>query len=207
MEIILEDIGKRFTTGWVFRGISQTINSGEHLAITGLNGSGKSTLLQIISGYLTATAGTVTYNKAGSKIKRDNIFKHLAISAAYSELDEELSALELFRHFKHFKKFLVEDENEFLELVDLKKEKDKQVVYYSSGMKQRLNLGLALVMDVPLLLLDEPTSFLDGMKKGWFHEVLAQYGKGKTVVIASNDEGDIRSCGKQVDMSAGATPK
>lgn len=202
MEIILEDIGKRFTTGWVFRGVNAHILPGEHLAITGLNGSGKSTLLQIISGYLTATRGKVTYKNAGKEINRDNVFKHLAISAAYSELDEELSAIELFRHYQHFKKFLVTDEQAFLDLVDLKKEKNKQIVYYSSGMKQRLGLALAMVMDVPLLLLDEPTSFLDEIKKGWFHELLAEYGTGKTVVMASNEEGDIRTCGKVVDMSA-----
>jgi len=200
MEIILEDIGKRFTTGWVFRGINQHIHSGNRLAITGRNGSGKSTLLQIICGYLTATDGKVTYTYDREVITRDNIFKQLAISAAYSELDEELTALELFRHYRHFKKFLIDDESAFLDLVDLQAEKAKQVQYYSSGMKQRLSLALAMAMDVPLLILDEPTSFLDSTKRDWFHEVLSIYGKNKTVIIASNEAGDIKSCDQVIDL-------
>jgi len=67
-------------------------------------------------------------------------------------------------------------------------------------MKQRLSLGLAFCMDVPLLILDEPTSFLDDGKKQWYKEMLAKYGNGKTVVIASNDAFDIEECGGEVRL-------
>ena len=200
MEILLEDIGKRFTTGWVFRNINQEIKAGDHLAITGQNGSGKSTLLQIICGYLTNTEGKVTYTSTGKKITRDNIYKQLAISAAYMELDEELTAAEIFSHNKIFKPYLVQDSKEFLEIVQLDNQKTKEVKYYSSGMKQRLSLGLALCMDLPLLILDEPTSFLDTQKKDWFREMLGRYGQGKTIVIASNDGFDIESCEKEIGL-------
>jgi len=200
MDILLEDISKRFTSGWVFRHINHKIIKGDRLAITGQNGSGKSTLLQIVCGYLTNTEGKVTYSIDGQKINRDNIFKHLAISAAYMELDEELSAAEIFEHNKIFKPYLVEELDEFLDLVQLGSEQDKEVKYYSSGMKQRLSLALALCMDVPLLILDEPTSFLDYQKKEWFDRMLDQYGVNKTIVIASNDDFDIRTCNKSISL-------
>jgi len=119
MEIILDDIGKRYTSGWVFRNISHKIASGDKLAITGNNGSGKSTLLQIICGYLTNTEGKLTYNHNGKEIKRDEIFNHVAISTAYTELDEELTAVEIFEHNKIFKPYLVKDNKTFLELCEL----------------------------------------------------------------------------------------
>ena len=200
MDILLHNIGKRFTTGWVFRNINKEINVGDHLAITGRNGSGKSTLLQIICGYLTNTEGKVTYTYKGKEVSRDNIFKQLAISTAYMELDEELTATEIFEHNKIFKPYLIQDVQEFLELVKLTNHQKKEVKYYSSGMKQRLSLGLALCMDLPLLFLDEPTSFLDVQKKEWFKTMLERFAKGKTVIIASNDGFDIESCNKEIVM-------
>ncbi len=200
MDILLEDIGKRFTSGWVFRNINHNIVTGDRLAITGQNGSGKSTLLQIICGYLTNTEGKVSYTKEGKEINRDNIFKHLAISAAYMELDEELSAAEIFEHNKIFKPYLIQEQDHFLDLVQLDSEQDKEVKYYSSGMKQRLSLALALCMDVPLLILDEPTSFLDVQKKEWFRTMLEQFGQNKTIVIASNDDFDIQTCNKSISL-------
>ena len=200
MDIILDDIGKRYTTGWVFKNISHHLTSGQHLSITGTNGSGKSTLLQIIAGYLSYTKGEVTYTHDGKIISRDNIYKYCGISAAYTELDEELSVTEIFEHYKVFKKMLIQDSQEFVDLVDLRKEKDKRIAQFSSGMKQRLNLGLALVMDTPLLLLDEPTSFLDKGRKAWYAEMVQQFARDKILVIASNDDFDIKTCVANIDM-------
>jgi len=200
MDIILDDIGKRYTTGWVFKNISHHLTQGQHLSITGTNGSGKSTLLQIIAGYLSYTKGEVTYTHEGKVISRDDIYKFCGISAAYSELDEELSVKEIFEHYSVFKKMLVADSQDFLELVDLKKEKDKRIGQFSSGMKQRLNLGLAFVMDTPLLLLDEPTSFLDKGRKAWFAEMVQQFAMDKILVIASNDDFDIKTCVANINM-------
>ena len=67
-------------------------------------------------------------------------------------------------------------------------------------MKQRLNLALALLMDVPLLLLDEPSSFFDESKRKWFDDMLSQYAKDKTIIIASNDERDLKICSDRLEM-------
>lgn len=200
MDVLIEGISKRYTTGWVIRNLSHHITPLTHISITGPNGSGKSTLLQILAGYLSYSKGKITYRHDNKEIKRDDIYKHCSIAAAYAELDEELTVTEIFEHFKIFKPFLLEDLRIFLDLVDLKRERDKRIAHFSSGMKQRLHLGLAFCMDVPFLLLDEPTSFLDNSKKAWFHEVLATYGKNKTIIIASNDEADIRSCSENIDL-------
>lgn len=194
MNISLDQVWKRYTTGWVLREISKEISSGQKVAIGGANGSGKSTLVQIVAGYLSNTKGKVTYSHSGKKVSRDELYKHLAVSAAYAELDEELTIAEIFDHYQIFKPFHLTMLNEFLDLVDFKKQAAKQVRYFSSGMKQRLSLGLAFNMDVPLLILDEPTSFLDENKKQWFAEMMKNYTTNKTVIIASNDERDVLGC-------------
>jgi len=200
MDINLIRLGKRFESGWVLRNITMNIPAGSHISITGPNGSGKSTLLQLICGYLTPSAGQVKYLLSDSEIHRDQIFKYCSISAAYMELEEELTPKELFQHYKIFKPLLVSDYTTFISQVELLKEGDKQIRFFSSGMKQRLSLGLAMMMDVPLLFLDEPSSFLDAEKKAWFLQMLDKYGSGKTVLIASNDDEDLKTCKLNIDL-------
>lgn len=194
MQIQLDNIGKRFSSGWVFRDIAFTIPSGQKFSITGLNGSGKSTLINIISGYLSSTQGKVAYSMDGNSIDRDDIYKYCALSFAYSELDEELTVKELFDHYKKFKSFKTSDTKEFISICSLEQHANKAIANFSSGMKQRLSLSLAFLMDTPLLLLDEPTSFLDSEKKTWYHKMMESYTKDRTVVIASNDPADIAHC-------------
>jgi len=194
MHISIENLSKRFDSGWVFRDLNISIQAGQKVAVTGPNGSGKSTLLNILCGLLSPSLGTVTYVMHEKHIDRDDIYKYISISAAYSELDEELSPRELFTHYSNFKSFRIDSLEKFLELAQLEDARDKPVVYFSSGMKQRLSLALALTMDSPLLFLDEPSSFLDDTRKSWFYELFHAYAEGKTVFLASNDKADLDLC-------------
>ncbi|MGA0257694.1 MAG: ABC transporter ATP-binding protein [Saprospiraceae bacterium] len=194
MHISIENLSKRFDSGWVFRDLNISIQAGQKVAVTGPNGSGKSTLLNILCGLLSPSLGTVTYVMHEKHIDRDDIYKYISISAAYSELDEELSPRELFTHYSNFKSFRIDSLEKFLELAQLEDARDKPVVYFSSGMKQRLSLALALTMDSPLLFLDEPSSFLDDTRKSWFYELFHAYVEGKTVFLASNDKADLDLC-------------
>lgn len=194
MHISIENLSKRFDSGWVFRDLNISIQAGQKVAVTGPNGSGKSTLLNILCGLLSPSLGTVTYVMHENHIDRDDIYKYISISAAYSELDEELSPRELFTHYSNFKSFRIDSLEKFLELAQLEDARDKPVVYFSSGMKQRLSLALALTMDSPLLFLDEPSSFLDDTRKSWFYELFHAYAEGKTVFLASNDKADLDLC-------------
>lgn len=202
MQITLDNVGKRFTSGWVFKDVNFTIPSGQNFSITGLNGSGKSTLINILCGYLSNTKGKLVYELNGKTIDRDDVYKHCAISFAYAELDEELTVLEIFNHYKKFKSFKLNDNETFLKMSDLHKHADKPIRNFSSGMKQRLNLSLALLMDTPLLLLDEPTSFLDDEKKAWFLEMMTKFANDRTVIIASNEKADIQLCEANFNLSA-----
>jgi len=194
MHISIENLSKRFDSGWVFRDLNISIQAGQKVAVTGPNGSGKSTLLNILCGLLSPSLGTVTYVMHEKHIDRDDIYKYISISAAYSELDEELSPRELFTHYSNFKSFRIDSLEKFLQLAQLEDARDKPVVYFSSGMKQRLSLALALTMDSPLLFLDEPSSFLDDTRKSWFYELFHAYVEGKTVFLASNDKADLDLC-------------
>jgi len=196
MEIYIDGIYKRYTASWVLKDISMHIQEGERLAVRGPNGSGKSTLIQIISGVLASSKGTITYKHGGSTIDIDDIFQYMSIHTAYTELDEELSAVEMFDHFKLFNPGQISDNQEFMEFSELVKEKNNLIKTYSSGMKQRLALALVLNSKRPLLILDEPGSFLDKYWKTWFSNSLRSFSNGKTMIIASNDDEDVTHCNK-----------
>lgn len=163
--------------------------------VNGINGSGKSTLIKLLSGYLSPSEGAISYNLDGKKIERSDLYHHLSLAAPYTDLIQEYDAEEMFLFHTKFKKLRESiDVGEFLEKVNLKGNKGKQIQYYSSGMKQRLQLAIALFTDSKLLLLDEPTSYLDNTNKEWFYDLLKEGLKDRTVIIASNDEDDFRYC-------------
>ncbi|MBT8191388.1 MAG: ATP-binding cassette domain-containing protein [Saprospiraceae bacterium] len=198
MEIFLNQVWKRYNAGWIIKDLSTRINSGSITAIRGSNGSGKSTLLQLISGLLSVSKGEIIYQHENQNVSRNLIYSYCAYGSASVELEEEFTPAELFRHYRNFKPFYIEDLDEFLSICDFKKEKNKTISNFSSGMKQRLNLALTVNFKVPLLLLDEPGSFLDKEKKGWLLGYLDKFSSGRTIIIASNEESDLQLCNNSI---------
>ncbi len=193
-----EEISKRFQYEWVFRNISLNLNLGESLAITGGNGSGKSTLIKCLSGAIPLTSGKLEFSNDGQIISEDDWHKHLVISAPYLEVPEEFSLTELFDfHFKFknpYRGLLIED---IIQKIYLTEHKDKQISQFSSGMKQRVKLALAVFSDVPIVFLDEPTSNLD--KKGikWYQNIVSEYLNDRITFVATNEEREYDFC-KQI---------
>lgn len=183
MNIVLENIGKRFNREWIFRNISREIRSGDKLAILGTNGSGKSTLLQIIAGHTSPTEGHIRY----SDVPEAEMFRQLSYAAPYLELPEEMTwseAIEFHSRFKTFRNGM--DHKKVLELSGLTAAADKQIRNFSSGMKQRARLSLAILSDTPLLLLDEPSSNLDEKSIQWYRDLTQQFSSGRTILVCSN---------------------
>ena len=194
MKLEVNNLGKRYNYQFVVRNLNMNISSGEIAGIAGRNGSGKSTTMQMISGYLTPSEGNLEYFLDNAKIQKENIYKHLAYAAPYIDLPQKVTIKELFDHYIKFKRVSVQSFNEFNRIVDLKHTEEKFIANFSSGMKQKIALALALVTDCELLLFDEPTSYLDNFAKSWFLEGIKNFGKGKTIVIASNDITDFELC-------------
>ena len=195
MQIQLSNIGKRFNREWIFRNIDYCFNSGKKYAIVGHNGSGKSTLLQIISGAVMHSEGNISFSTVSdaSAINPENTYQEIAFCAPYLELLEEMTTMELLNFHCAFKKFTA-SHIDILEKVGLIQAKDKQIRYFSSGMKQRLKLALAFFSDTPVLLLDEPTSNLDEQGITLYLELIEKQTEGRTVIICSNDKTEYHFC-------------
>jgi len=187
MIISLEDLGKKFVNQWIFKGLDYTIQVGRPVAITGPNGSGKSTLLKIISGWMLPSQGVLSYYVDEKKVINDHFFKYIDYVAPYVEMIEELTLAESIKfHFSHKRISDDLDIDAFLERVYLENNKHKYLRNFSSGMKQRLKLGLGFFSQSPILLLDEPMTNLDSTGKSWYLDQISRLVTEKLIIIASN---------------------
>ena len=106
----------------------------------------------------------------------------------------------MYRKLKPLKNEISVDE--FLRLSYLDDDRRKAIKHFSSGMKQRVQLLLAIKTDCPILLLDEPSSFLDDQARAWLYELIATNCADKLVIMASNDTQDLDQCNQIVDLES-----
>lgn len=178
-------LSKRFQREWIFRNFNYTFNSGNTYAVLGPNGSGKSTLLQVLWGQLIPTAGEIQAEDSSGKIAPDQLYRHLAIAAPYLQLVEEFTVEEHIRF--HFRMKQTEYTTEELVVrMGFESARHRQVSRLSSGMKQRLKLGLALNSKVNLFFLDEPFTNLDAINREWYLQQLEALNREAIVIIAAN---------------------
>lgn len=194
MQIQATGLGKKFIREWIFRGLDTVIEQGQPTAITGPNGSGKSTLLQILSGHHLPNEGKIAYTNEGQSIPVEKVYRYISIAAPYLEVIEELTLDELLDfHFK-FKPLKDLSIPEFKELVYLENQGKKEVKKFSSGMKQRLKLGLCFFTDAKICFLDEPTSNLDEFGVNWYLDNINKVLKEKVIIVSSNQKLEYEFC-------------
>lgn len=201
MQIQLEQTGKKYNREWIFRGLSHTFMAGKKYAITGPNGSGKSTLLQTIAGSTALSEGSILYSVAGKDLAPENAFTQLSICAPYLTLIEEMTALEFLAFHESFKSFMPGITPDIiLETIGLTDAANKQIRYYSSGMKQRMKLAQAIFSDVPVLFLDEPCTNLDETGYALYQSLIQNYASNKLIIVSSNDKLEYSFCEEVIDI-------
>lgn len=187
MEIILESLGKRYGLEWIFRNLNFHFQSGNSYALTGHNGSGKSTLLKVLSGGLTPSEGKILFKDGSKEYSQIEIANEVAYVAPYIQLIEDFTLQEMIDFHFQFKKMYV-TKDQLMEILDLNIHKDKSISNFSSGMMQRLKLSLAILSQTKILLLDEPTSYLDEKAIEWYKNLLSEYIFDRLVIIGSNQK-------------------
>ena len=190
MEILVQNLSKKFRQEFVIRQFNYTFLSSNSYAITGPNGSGKSTLLQLIAQFTLPNTGTVEM----SGVDPEFVYSQLTYAAPYVELIEEYTLsehLEILLKNNYLPASITLDILE--DFIDLQPGKFKLIKNYSSGMRQKIKLGFALLSDRPVLLLDEPTTNFDEQAKNWFFNRLEQQ-RHKLIIIASNEAREIEFC-------------
>lgn len=203
MNIQLTNAGKKYGSHWIFRHLSLEFADGKKQVVLGPNGSGKSTLLKIISGGATLSEGTINYTHGTKKINPENIFRYVSIAAPWLDIPEEYGLEEILVFHVQFKPLVKNiTVKEAIRIIGLENTGEKHYRAFSSGMKQRVKLGLAILTDTPLLLLDEPVTALDNKAMEWYTEMIHTYAQDKTVLVFSNSrEEEYGFCTEKVQLA------
>ncbi len=201
MKIVTDNLSKRFNREWIFRNFSFEFLPSKTYAILGPNGSGKSTLLQILWGQMPPSEGTVQYKNDAYSIPQLDVFKSIAIATPYMDLIDEFTLEEMVKFHFSFKTIReMQSVEEVIEKLGLSHARKKVISNFSSGMRQRLKLGLAFNTQSDILFLDEPTTNLDKKSIDWYWTNLNPLLNSVLTVIASNLEAEFPSTAEKVDI-------
>jgi iron complex transport system ATP-binding protein len=198
MELKVEGLNVNYDDKKILKDISFNIKSGEITTIIGPNGSGKSTLIKTVSRYLKPVSGNIYLNQANiNQINTKEIARNLAVLPQVKNVSSDISIEELvsygrYPHIKFGKKLGKEDREIIawaLEKTGLSEMKDRYVVTLSGGERQRAWIAMSLAQKPKILLLDEPTTFLDICYQMETLELVRELNKtlGITVVMVLHD--------------------
>ena len=137
-----------------------------------------------------------------SVIADERIYDYVSICAPYLEVVEEMTLIEFLSFHHGFKPFLDGMTIEkIVAIIGLQAAVNKQIRYYSSGMKQRVKLAQSIFSNVPVILLDEPCTNLDAVGVELYHRLINDHCKDRLVIVSSNDEVEYRFCKEKINIS------
>ncbi|VBB45303.1 ABC-type cobalamin/Fe3+-siderophore transport system, ATPase component [uncultured Desulfatiglans sp.] len=213
--LTLETVSYRYEDTWAIQGIRLEIGARELVGILGPNGSGKSTLLKIMGGLLKPESGSVLYaGRPVAALKRRELAQKIAFVAQEHSFRFSFSVLEvvLMGRSPHLKRLQFESERDLeialqaLRTVDAERLATRSIHELSGGEKQRVLIARALAQDPEIILLDEPTAFLDIKYKMEIFELISSLVRDKHVsVVAVTHDIDLAAlyCNRLVILENG----
>jgi ABC-2 type transport system ATP-binding protein len=182
-----EAFSKTFGSLEAVKELDLEISSGESFALLGPNGGGKTTVLRGLVGLHSPTTGRILVRGRDIAEEPDRDRRILAYVPQRVTMPDVLTAHEILGLFANLRNVTAERVDEVLDVLALSDDADRQVREYSGGMLQRLGLAAALLDEVPLLVLDEPTLNLDPQGIDSLHRALADLKeRGSTIVFTSH---------------------
>lgn len=181
-----EGLRKSYGATRALRGVDLEIGAGGVVGIVGPNGAGKTTLVEILEGLREPSAGRVEVLGLDPRRDTGRLRERIGVQLQSTSLPDRLTVLETLRLFAAFYP-RPRPLEEVLEQVGLVGLEDRSTSALSGGERQRLVLGMALVHDPELVLLDEPTAGLDPEARRALHDDLEALRKaGRTVLMTTH---------------------
>lgn len=183
--------------------VSLNIERNSVYGLLGPNGAGKSTILKMLTGISKPTSGAIKFD--GNNWKREDL-KHIGALIEMPPLYENLTAYENLKVRTTLLGLKNERISEVLQVVGLTNTEKKRAGQFSLGMKQRLGIGIALLNNPKLLILDEPTNGLDPVGMEEFRKLIRSFPeKGITVILSSHILSEVQQVADHIGIIAGGT--
>lgn len=205
----LTSVSKSYSGRWVLNNVCCTVASGQVLGVLGSNGSGKSTLVKIIAGIVRSDTGEIRCSVNGDSQNALTRRLSCGLVAPYLALYDEFSPREHLRlhaslHGTHCTEEKIAT---MLAQVQIDHRADELIRTFSSGMKQRVALACATMLEPPILLLDEPGSTLDEAGRSVCQTIVQQQQqRGGITILATNDEREVHLCTDTFHLSSLHSP-
>lgn len=186
--IEVNDVHKDFDDGGILEGVDLEINDNELTLLMGPNGAGKTVLLACLAGGLKPSSGNIRV--FGEEPKDARPYMSFMIQGGLAL--PYLNGYENIAFYEDLHPNTTEDWREIVDMMELTDDLERPVREYSGGMKQKLELAITLSTDVPLYMLDEPTSELDMTTIDQLHSLLQdELDREKAIVITSHTPRDV----------------
>jgi ABC-2 type transport system ATP-binding protein len=190
MDILIENLTKKYGTQKAVDNLSLKVPTGEILGFLGPNGAGKTTTMKIITNFISADAGEVYIGGMSVKENPNEIKRHIGYLPENNPLYPEMPVidyLEFCARIHGIEKSLVSSRiAKMIKITGLDKEKHKKIAELSKGYRQRVGLAQAMIHDPEILILDEPTSGLDPNQIVEIRKLIRELGKEKTVILSTH---------------------
>lgn len=190
MDIVIENLTKRYGAQKAVNNISFKVKTGEILGFLGPNGAGKTTTMKMITSYIGIDDGDVLIGGKSVKANPDAIKKHIGYLPEHNPLYLDMPVMDYLEFCGSLqglsKSRLNERIVEMIQVCGLDREKHKKIGELSKGYRQRVGLAQALIHDPEILILDEPTTGLDPNQIVEIRKLIRDIGKEKTVILSTH---------------------
>lgn len=152
---------------------------------------------------MSISKGKIAFSNEGKPVEEEKKYQYLSLASPFLELIEEFTLRETIAfHFNMKKLAHLHSKDEIVEVLGLGHSLDKQLKFYSSGMKQRVKIALAVFSDAPVLMLDEPCTNFDATAIAWYQNLIEKYTANRLVLVASNQPHEYSFCKEQITIPA-----
>ena len=185
----VRNLTKRYGANLAVDHVSFTIEEGSIVGFLGPNGAGKSTTMNIITGYLSATEGSVTVSGKNTLDDPNEVKRMIGYLPEQPPLYLDMTVKEYLNFVYELKKANQPRQQhikEICELVKIDNVYDRLVGNLSKGYKQRVGIAQALIGNPPVLILDEPTVGLDPKQIIEIRTLIKNLGRNHTVILSSH---------------------
>jgi Cu-processing system ATP-binding protein len=197
-------LSKRFGTVQAVTDLTWTAGRGEVVALLGPNGSGKTTSIKAAAGLIHPTSGEVLLGEPGQSAMLPAARESCSFLPQRVRFPEALTGSEVVEFYCRLRARKATGAKAILSLTGLNGASARSVGTYSGGMMQRLGLAVAMSLDTPILLLDEPTAALDPEGLRAFHElVVRRRADGRTVLFSSHQLADVERLADRIIVLVG----
>lgn len=203
----VKHLTKRYGVNTAIDNVSFMVEEGTIVGFLGPNGAGKSTTMNIITGYLSATSGSVTVSGIDTLEEPNEVKKMIGYLPEQPPLYLDMTVKEYLNFMYELKKVTLPKEKHITEICGLTKIEEvytRLIGNLSKGYRQRVGIAQALLGNPPVLILDEPTVGLDPKQIIEIRNLIQNLGKSHTVILSSHILSEVQAvCERIIVISGG----